>query len=88
MEWTADAVAAALDAARALVRSDGADLVLVAADARAARIELRLDLDQAHCETGACVLPGEMLEPMIAAVMGRHLPGEFELRLIDPRTVA
>lgn len=83
--WTDEQIAAALDAARALVRSDGADLVLIAADARLARIELRLDVTGVHCDTGACVLPGDMLAPMIIAALARHLPGEFELRLDDPR---
>jgi hypothetical protein len=83
--WTADDVAVALEAARGLVTSDGADLILVAADPRTARIELRLDVDGAHCETGACVLPGEMLQPLIAAALAATLDGEFELRLHDPR---
>jgi hypothetical protein len=83
--WTPDDVAAALESARALVTSDGADLILVAADPRTARIELRLDVGGAHCETGACVLPGEMLRPLIEAALAQKLDGEFELRLDDPR---
>lgn len=86
--WTADDVAAAVEAVRALVRSDGADLVLVHADPRTARIELRLDVTDAQCQTGACVLPGGILEPMIAAALARHLAGEFELRLHDPRVTS
>lgn len=83
--WTPDDVAIALESARTLVTSDGADLILVAADPRTARIELRLDVGCAHCETGACVLPGDMLQPLIAAALARTLDGEFELRLHDPR---
>jgi hypothetical protein len=30
-------------------------------------------------------MPGEMLEPLIAEALARHLRGEFELQLIDPR---
>jgi hypothetical protein len=85
VEWTSDAVAAAVEDANTLVRSDGAALVLIGADARAARIELRLDVDDAQCASGACVLPREMLEPLIVAALRRHLPGEFELRLHDSR---
>ena len=76
---------AALEDARSLVRSDGADLLLVEADAKAARIVLRLDVSDASCATGTCVMPGEMLEPLVFEALARHLPGEFELQLLDPR---
>lgn len=85
MAWQAETVDAALEEARALVRSDGADLELVEANEKAARIVLRLDVSNASCETGACVLPGAMLEPLVAEALGRHLTGEFELQIIDPR---
>jgi uncharacterized protein YjfI (DUF2170 family) len=85
LAWQAETIDAALEEARALVRSDGADLHLVEANEKAARIVLRLDVGDASCATGACVMPGEMLEPLIAAALGRHLPGEFELRILDPR---
>lgn len=85
MAWQTEAVDAALGEARALVRSDGADLHLVEANEKAARIVLRLDVSDASCATGTCVMPGEILRPLIAEALGRHLPGEFELQLIDPR---
>ncbi|MEO8601793.1 MAG: hypothetical protein ABI629_04360 [bacterium] len=83
--WTAAAVATAVDAAARLVRSDGADLVLVGADPDGTWIELRLLLGDAECATGACVMPGEHLEPLIAAALRRHLSGAFAVRLMDPR---
>ena len=85
MVWQAETVDAALEEARALVRSDGADLELVEANEKAARIVLRLDVSNASCETGTCVLPGAMLEPLVAEAIGRHIPGEFELKILDPR---
>jgi hypothetical protein len=85
LTWRTETIDAALEEARALVRSDGADFELIEANEKAARIVLRLDVSNASCETGACVLPGAMLEPLVAEALGRHLPGEFELQIIDPR---
>ena len=85
MTWQAETIDAALEEARSLVRSDGADFELVEASEKAARIVLRLDVSNASCETGACVLPGEMLVPLVSEAIGRHLPGEFELQILDPR---
>lgn len=84
--WSTAAVEGALAAARALVRSDGADVALVNADAARARIELRLEFGDAECATGACVMPAEMLQPLVAAEIARHLPGVVEVVLRDPRT--
>ena len=77
-------IAAAVEAAAALVRSDGADLVLVAADPAGAGSSCACRRRR-ECATGACVLPGEYLEPLIAAALRAICPGEFELRLHDPR---
>ena len=85
MSWTAAQLDAALADARALVRSDGADLELVEASPGAARIVLRLELGTADCATGSCVMPGAVLQPLIAEAIARHLPEELELRIIDPR---
>jgi Fe-S cluster biogenesis protein NfuA len=85
LAWPAESVNAALEEARALVRSDGADLELVEANEKAARIVLRLDVTNASCETGACVMPGEILEPLVAEAIARHIAGEFELKILDPR---
>ena len=83
--WTSELLEAALDEARALVRSDGADLLLVEADTATARVVLKLDVGDETCATGACVMPGEALRPMIADVLSRRLRGALDLRLIDPR---
>jgi hypothetical protein len=85
MSWTQEAVDASVEAARSVVRGDGADLVLVNADARRARIDLKLDVANLNCDDGTCLLPGRLLKPMIEARMREHLAGEWELRLEDPR---
>jgi hypothetical protein len=85
MSWTQEAVDAGVEAARSVVRGDGADLVLVKADARRARIDLKLDVANLTCDDGTCLLPGRLLKPMIEARMREHLQGEWELRLEDPR---
>lgn len=85
MAWTTDIIASALAEARALVLSDGADLLLVEANEKAARIVMRLDVTNASCETGTCVMPGEILQRLVADILARHLPGELELEIIDPR---
>lgn len=87
--WTQESIAAGVEAARSVVRGDGADLILVSADEKRGRVELRLDVTNLHCEAGgACLLPGRMLSGMIAARLQEHLEGEFELRLEDPREQA
>lgn len=83
--WSEGNIADAVEAAAALVRSDGADLLFVAADPGAAWIELRLELGEGDCATGACVMPAEHLAPLIGAILRHHLPGDFALRLVDPR---
>jgi Fe-S cluster biogenesis protein NfuA len=78
-----EAVAETVDEMGALLRSDGADLRLVQADPKTARIEIALELDDAECED--CVLPAELLKQMIADALSRNVRGEFELVLHDPR---
>jgi len=78
-----DAVRETVDEMSALLRSDGADLRLVEADPKTARIELRLELEGAECED--CVLPAELLEQMLSEALSRRVRGEFELVLHDPR---
>ncbi len=77
------AVGEAVEEMGALLRSDGADLTLVEANPKTARIELRLELEGAEC--AECVLPPELLEQMISESLARRVPGEFELVLHDPR---
>jgi Fe-S cluster biogenesis protein NfuA len=82
------AVSAAVDAAveeiARILRADGADLQLIEANARTARIHLALVLESVSCEE--CVLPPEMLFETIEQSLQRRVPGEFELVLDDPRT--
>lgn len=76
-------VTAAVEELRRPLRADGADLVLVRADPRAALVELRLDLTGADC--AECVLPPDRLADIVASVLRRAIPEEFELVLHDPR---
>jgi Fe-S cluster biogenesis protein NfuA len=78
-----DAVADTVDEMAALLRSDGADLVLVSADPKTDRIEISLELEGAECEE--CVLPADLLRQMINNALARRVLGEFELVLHDPR---
>ena len=79
-----DAVAAAVDDVARFLRADGADLELVEANAKTARIHLSLTLDSASC--AECVLPPEALFETIEQSLQRRVAGEFELVLDDPRT--
>lgn len=81
-----EAIRTAVGELQTLVRGDGAELVLEEADARTARIGLRLDLSAVGCED--CVLPPELLRDMVTASLQRRLAGEFELVLADPRVSA
>jgi len=80
----ADDVTAAVDEVAQLLRADGADLTLVRADPKTARVELALVLDGVSCED--CILPPPMLFETIEQSLHRRVAGEFELRLADPRT--
>jgi Fe-S cluster biogenesis protein NfuA len=80
-----DAVVAAVDEVARLLRADGADLELVEANAKTARIHLTLTLDSVSCEE--CVLPPDMLYETIEQSLHRRVVGEFELVLDDPRTI-
>jgi hypothetical protein len=81
-----DNVTDALDEVAVLLRAEGADLVLVEADPKTARIEVVLELRDAHC--AECIVPPQLLFDMVAAALGRELREEFELILRDPRSEA
>ena len=83
MTFDPDAVAAAVDEVRRIIRADGGDLVLVTADPATLRISLRLELDGVSC--AECVLPPDQLRDTITAAIGRRVRGEFELVVADPR---
>ncbi len=76
-------VGAAVDEVGALLRADGADLLLLDADPKTARIRLRLVLEGASCEE--CVLPPDMLRDVIDDSLRRRVHDEFELVIDDPR---
>ena len=80
------AVAAAVDEIGRFLRADGADLLLVEANPKTARIHLRLVLDTVGCEE--CVLPPAELRETITDALQRRVTGEFELWLDDPRAPA
>lgn len=83
--WSQESIDAGVEAARSVVRGDGADLILVKADEKRGRVDLRLDVTNLNCEDGTCLLPGRLLEGMIAAKLQEHIESEFELHLEDPR---
>ena len=78
-----DDVEAAVDEIGRFLRADGADLVLVEANPKTARIHLRLVLDTVGCKE--CVLPPSELRETISDSLQRRITGEFELLLDDPR---
>jgi Fe-S cluster biogenesis protein NfuA len=80
-----DAIAAAVDEVASILRADGADLELVEANAKTARIHLTLTLGSAACEE--CVLPPDLLYETIEQSLHRRVAGEFELVLDDPRRI-
>jgi Fe-S cluster biogenesis protein NfuA len=76
-------ITAAVEELRALVRGDGADLELVEFDPANSRVALRLDLSEVTCEE--CVLPPDVLGPLVADSFSRRVPGPVEVVLDDPR---
>ena len=76
-------VAAAVDELAALLRVDGGDLLLIAADPALDRVEVRLDLDGVSCLD--CILPPEQLRAALQESIGRRVRSEFELVVHDPR---
>jgi hypothetical protein len=77
------AVAEAVDEIGRMLRADGADLLLVDADPRTARVHVRLELAGAQC--AECVLPPDELARTIEISVRRRVPEEFELLVDDPR---
>jgi Fe-S cluster biogenesis protein NfuA len=78
-----DDVEAAVEEMAALLRLDGANLDMIIADPKTARIEVALDMSGVECED--CVMPTEMLKHMISEAVARRVREEFELVLRDPR---
>lgn len=80
---TDEAIATAVHETGKVLRADGADLVLVEGNARAARIHVKLQLDGANCED--CIVPPDLLESIVSQDLRRVLRDEFELIIDDPR---
>ena len=77
------AVTDAVEELARILRADGGDLVLVAADPTTDRIRVQLVLDDVSCAD--CILPPDMLFETMQESLARRVPGEFELLLDDPR---
>ena len=77
------AVNEAVEEVARILRADGADLQLLEADPKRARIHLVLVLESVSC--AECVLPPAMLYEMVEQSLHRRVRGEFELVLDDPR---
>lgn len=78
-----DGVAEAVEEMAQVLRADGGDLLLVDADPKLDRVEVRVVLDDVSCLD--CVMPTVALHDVISASIARRSPGEFELVLVDPR---
>ena len=66
-----------------ILRADGADLLVLEADTKTARIHLALVLEAVSC--AECVLAPTTLFETIEQALHRRVRGEFELVLDDPR---
>ena len=77
------AVAEAVEDIRRMLRADGADLVLLAADPKTDRIHLRLEFEGVRCSD--CVLAPDLLRDTIEQSLQSRVAGEFELVVDDPR---
>jgi Fe-S cluster biogenesis protein NfuA len=83
MKLDSDEATAALEQVRRILRADGADLVLVDANPKTARIRVRLDLEGVTC--AECVLPPDALRDTIEQSLRTRIREEFELVIDDPR---
>lgn len=78
-----DGVAEAVEEMAQVLRADGGDLLLVDADPKLDRVEVRVVLEGVSCLD--CVMPTAALHDVISASIARRSRGEFELVLVDPR---
>ena len=78
-----ESVTLAVDEVGRILRADGADLLLIDANPKIARVHVRLVLETVGCED--CILPLDMLRDTINESLQRRIVGEFELVLDDPR---
>ena len=79
----AEAIQSAVAEMQALMRADGADLVVKDLNIPAARLHLVVDLTNVECLD--CIVPPDMLRRVIADAVAKKFPGEREIRVDDPR---
>jgi hypothetical protein len=75
---------AALDAVRALVQADGADLQPAGFDQGSGTLRARLVIDDASCAD--CVMPAAHLERVALDLLRPTMPGLRRVQIDDPRT--
>jgi hypothetical protein len=70
-----------LEPARAVLGADGVDLVLLGTEGGVATVELLV----VDAECADCVLPRELLEPVVLDLLRPATPDLVEVRIVDPR---
>jgi Fe-S cluster biogenesis protein NfuA len=80
---TTASVIDALHEIRSLVAADGADIEFVDIDTATSTVHLRLIIDGVECRE--CVLPGPMLEEVVAGILRASLPELASVSIADPR---
>jgi hypothetical protein len=70
-----------LEPARAVLAADGVDLILLGIDDGVAHLEMRI----VDAECADCVLPREMLEPVVLDLLRPATPDLVGVRIVDPR---
>ncbi|MFO0691746.1 MAG: hypothetical protein U0900_23830 [Myxococcota bacterium] len=77
------AIQSAVEEMQALMRADGADLIVKELNVPAARLHLVVDLANVECLD--CVVPPDMLRQVIQDSITRKYAGELEIVIDDPR---
>ncbi|MEL7208735.1 MAG: hypothetical protein AAGK32_11000 [Actinomycetota bacterium] len=70
-----------LEPARAVLAADGVDLALAGVEGGVLTVELVV----VDAECAECVLPRELLEPVVLDLLRPATPDLVEVRIIDPR---
>jgi hypothetical protein len=77
------AIRSAVEEMQALMRADGADLLVKELNVPAARLQLVVELANVECLD--CVVPPDMLRQVIQDAITKKFPGELEIVIDDPR---
>lgn len=77
------AIRSAVGEMQALMRADGADLVVKELNVPAARLHLAVDLANVECLD--CVVPPDMLRQVIQDSIAKKYAAELEILIDDPR---